>query len=58
MGEDYSVDSGKTKTLVSVLRRVAEMLEDNYSLSMDCQIWMETQGYFAGQRSAKLIDFK
>ena len=29
LGEDYSVDSERTKTLVSVLRRVAEGLEDN-----------------------------
>ena len=29
LGEDYSVDSEMTKTLVSVLRRVAEGLEDN-----------------------------
>ena len=29
LGEDYSVDSEKTKTLVSVLRRVGEGLEDN-----------------------------
>ena len=28
LGEDYSVDSEKTKTLVSVLRRVVEGLED------------------------------
>ncbi|MGA1491668.1 MAG: N-formylglutamate amidohydrolase, partial [bacterium] len=27
--EDYSVDSERTKTLVSVLRRVAEVLEHN-----------------------------
>ena len=29
LGEDYSVDSERTKTLVSVLRRVAEGLKDN-----------------------------
>ena len=29
LGEDYSVDSERTKTLVSVLRRVVEGLEDN-----------------------------
>ena len=29
LGEDYWVDSEKTKTLVSVLRRVVEGLEDN-----------------------------
>ncbi|MEC7222152.1 MAG: hypothetical protein VXW29_17275 [SAR324 cluster bacterium] len=29
LGEDYSVDSEKTETLVSVLGRVEEMLEDN-----------------------------
>ncbi len=29
LGEDYSVDSERTKTLVSVLGRVAEGLEDN-----------------------------
>ena len=29
LGEDYSVDSERTKTLVSVLRRVAEVLEHN-----------------------------
>ncbi len=29
LGEDYSVDSERTKTLVNVLRRVAEELEDN-----------------------------
>ena len=29
LGEDYSVDSEKTKLLVSVLRRVAEGLKDN-----------------------------
>ena len=29
LGEDYSVSSEKTKTLVSVLRRVAEGLEDS-----------------------------
>ena len=28
LGEDYSVDSEKTKTLVSVLRGVVEGLED------------------------------
>ncbi len=29
LGEDYSVDSERAKTLVNVLRRVAEGLEDN-----------------------------
>ena len=29
LGEDYSVDSERTKTLVSVLRLVGEVLEDN-----------------------------
>ena len=29
LGEDYSVDSERTKTLVSVLRRVVERLKDN-----------------------------
>ena len=29
LGEDYSVDSERTKTLVRVLRQVAEGLEDN-----------------------------
>ena len=29
LGEDYSVDSERTKTLVSVLRLVREVLEDN-----------------------------
>ena len=29
LGEDYSVDSERTKSLLSVLRRVAEGLEDN-----------------------------
>ena len=29
LGEDYSVDSERTKTLVSVLRRVVGGLEDN-----------------------------
>ena len=29
LGEDYSVDLERTKTLVGVLRRVAEGLEDN-----------------------------
>ena len=29
LGEDYSVDSEKTKALVNVLRRVAGGLEDN-----------------------------
>ena len=29
LGEDYSADSERTTTLVSVLRRVAEGLEDN-----------------------------
>ena len=29
LGEDYSVDSERTKTLIEVLRRVAEVLEDN-----------------------------
>mgnify|MGYP003880855991 CR=1 FL=1 len=29
LGEDYSVDSERTKTLVNVLRRVAEGLKDN-----------------------------
>ncbi len=29
LGEDYSVDSERTKTLIEVLRRVAEVLEEN-----------------------------
>mgnify|MGYP005741771121 FL=1 len=29
LGEDYSVDSERTKTLASVLRLVGEVLEDN-----------------------------
>ena len=29
LGEDYSVDSERTKTLVSVLRRVAKVLVKN-----------------------------
>ena len=29
VADDYSVDSERTETLVSVLRRVAERLEDN-----------------------------
>ena len=29
LGEDYSVDSERTKALVNVLRRAAEGLEDN-----------------------------
>ena len=29
LGEDYSVDSERIETLVSVLRQVAEGLEDN-----------------------------
>ena len=29
LGEDYSVDSERAKTLVNVLRRVGEVLENN-----------------------------
>ena len=29
LGEDYSVDSERTKTLIEVLRRVGEVLEKN-----------------------------
>ena len=29
LGEDYSVDSERTKSLVNVLRRVAEVLKEN-----------------------------
>ena len=29
LGEDYSVDSERAKTLVNVLRRVVEVLENN-----------------------------
>ena len=32
LGEDHSVNSERTKTLIGVLRRVAEVLKENYFL--------------------------
>ena len=41
LGEDYSVDSERTKTLVSVLRRVAEVLKENEFRNAGGQIGTE-----------------
>ena len=41
LGEDYSVDSERTKALVNVLRRVGEVLEKNEFCNAGGQIRTE-----------------
>ena len=44
LGDDYSVDSERTETLVSMLGRVAEVLEKNQFCYVKNHIETENQG--------------